>query len=165
MSFFPWRLAWLTPGGNCKIVPPTTLIALKGLKAHQKYFQTSFILGEQAGRVDISSVGWAGGGGGPRGGQRSSRESTLPLPATMLCCGGKKVRERLQLQIRSNQGFHLLSHTTWLCYATAIAIQPTVLFHLYLCFDGKIREFCIFRDHLILSSHLSRDKVNTEVSW
>ena len=101
-------MAWLRLAENCKIVGQTTLIGLIGVKAHQKCFQTSFILGEQAGRVDISSVGWAGGGGGPRGGQRHARESTLPLPATMLCCGGKKVREIL-LHLRSNQGFHLLS--------------------------------------------------------
>ena len=159
MSFFHWKLAWLTLGENFQIVAEITA---KGLLAHQKYFQTSFILGEQAGRVDISSVGWAGGGGGQRGGQKSARESTLPLPATMLCCGGKKVR---QSAAQSEPGFHLLSHTR-LCYTvTQLAIQPTVLFNLNLCFEGKTREFCIFRDHLILSSHLLRGKVNTEVSW
>ena len=158
---FSWKLAWLTFGENCKIVALSTVL---GLMAHQKCFQTSFILGEQAGRVDISSVGWAGGGGGPRGGQRNTRESTLPLPATMLCCGGKKVREICsEAQIKPSLSSSL-SYLIMFRYR-ARAIQPTVLFHLYLGFDGKIREFCIFRDHLILSSHLLRDKVNTEVSW
>ena len=54
--------------------------------------QTSFILGDQAGRLERT-----GGGGG---GQRSA----LPLPATMLCCGGKKVRRPLI----SRLCFHLL---------------------------------------------------------
>ena len=119
-------MAWLRLAENCKIVGQTTLIGLIGVKAHQKCFQTSFILGEQAGRVDISSVGWTGGGGGQRGGQRNTRESTLPLPATMLCCGGKKVRESAPFI------FSLILDCV---------IQPTVSFHLNLRFDGKFENF------------------------
>ena len=45
-------------------------------------FQTSFILGEPAGRRLVASVQEQGG------------RSSLPLPATMLCCGGKKVNHQ-----------------------------------------------------------------------
>ena len=54
-------------------------------------FQTSFILGEPAGRRDTS--GGPRSLAGPRRDQaRDTRQAGLPLPATMLCCGGKKVK-------------------------------------------------------------------------
>ena len=50
------------------------------------YFQTSFILGEPAGRRDNQR-----GGAGQLTRDQAGARSQLPLPATMLCCGGKKV--------------------------------------------------------------------------
>ena len=62
--------------------------------------------------------------------------------------------------------FHLLHLTPDRVISLLCNLQFNQLFYfiLYICFDGKIRELCIFRAHLILSSHLLQDRMNTEVS-